>query len=728
MWFRFSRSRVHSGRRIPPASVVLLGLLAAPSVMQAQSPDPGPPWLAAEIARLDESAQYGVTHALITFNVYRLQWHSPSVDGLDPEAVTAYHTLIGHAAQLNLRPLGTSTIWTFPPVAEAPVVPPDPLADGDEVPPRQIACVPGRETEEYARLRGLRALMWKAYVREFAEIATWIVGVEERYDFYSCDGRQLPLEVVIPFIADTLRDLKQVIEADRPEATVIAHFLGVTGIPLVIDGRAVQPREVLERLLAEIEGRGDSPSDYFDELATVLDPNLLNDRHSDLPPSPDPLGSGGDETPGTPAGVSAQVAPADQRAFEDPIRVIFLEFLRHDAPAAELHSGLGLQFVGSGGSFPRLETVVVYPDFAGLGTSVAVRNVSPPGGDSAGKPLVIRFQYPVRRVGLILGNGTAETVARLEALTARGESLGFVEYVGPETKDTSRGPFVGLETAHPEGMATLVVDYGAEVREEYIHEVWLEYVVERPFRLSIPQLAVGRVGPRQLEMLLQLQALYTWGNQQMLVRFFDPAGEPLVLTVDGTERSSLDLQLTDFLSARVKITAPEEDGVEVGYAEIESKLPVAAQGIYRVLEEEKGLAAEIGIAGQEPKAFHVFPVDWKAQERLDTGFAIVNPGDQPAKVTLRVFDPQTGWKPPWMKNWPQLTLQPGEHRALFLSEICGLPSESPLIIWCQNHHFPSEEDFAGSLVVVSDQPVAVTSLRTLNGWLISSLPVGSTQR
>jgi hypothetical protein len=724
MWLRFDGWMAL--RRALPSGAALLGLLTAPG-MHGQSPDPGAPWLAYETARLDEAAQNGATNALITFSVYRLLWHSLSVDALDPGAVAAYHTLIGHAAQLDLRPIGTSTVWIFPPAAGAPLVPPDPLAEGIQVPERLVACVPGLDTAEYVRLRGLRARMWTAYVHEFTEINTWIVGIEEGYDFYACDGRQLPLEVAIPFIADTLRDLKQVTEAERPEATVIAHFLGVSGIPLIIDGRVVQPREVLERLLAEIEGRGHSTSDYFDELATVLDPNLLNDRHSDAPPPPGPPASDTPPTP-VPGGQGAQVALAGKAAFEDPIRLIFWEFLRRNAPAAELHSRLGLQFMGSGGSSPRLETVEVFRDFGGIGLSVAVRNVSPDGGDSAGRPLLLRFRDPVRRVGLILGNGTAETVARLEAFTARGESLGSVEYVGPETKDTDRGPFVGIETAHPEGIATLVVDYGAEVREEYIHEIWLEYLVERPFRLYIPQLAVGRVGSRQLEMLLQLQTLYTWSDQEVVVRFFDSAGEPLELTVDGTPRSDLSLRLAYFLSVRVKITAPEEEGVEVGYAEIESKLPLAAQGIYRVWDEETGQVNEIGIEAQEAKVFHVFPVDWEAQERLDTGFAIVNPGDQPAEVTLRPFDPDNRFKPPWLKNWPQLTLLPGEHKALFLSEICGLPQPSPLIIWCYEGSFPVEEDFASSLLVVSDQPVAVTSLRTRQGWLISSLPVGSTQR
>lgn len=91
------------------------------------------------------------------------------------------------------------------------MVPPESLAEGIAFPQRLVAYLPGLDTAQYARLRGLRARMWTAYVREFTEINTWIVGVEEGYDFYACDSLQLPLEVAIPFIDDTLWDLKQAI-------------------------------------------------------------------------------------------------------------------------------------------------------------------------------------------------------------------------------------------------------------------------------------------------------------------------------------------------------------------------------------------------------------------------------------------------------------------------------------------------------------------------------------
>ncbi len=61
----------------------------------------------------------------------------------------------------------------------------------------------------------------------------------------------------------------------------------------------------------------------------------------------------------------------------------------------------------------------------------------------------------------------------------------------------------------------------------------------------------------------------------------------------------------------------------------------------------------------------------------------------------------------------QLDLLGGQHRAVFLDELFGdLP----------------EGDVERSLLVTSDQPLAIVVLRTIFGLVSSSLPVGSTQR
>lgn len=242
--------------------LVTVGLLLLGS-LRAEGAASSPPWMTAEADRLTEAARAGAANAVISLSAYRLLWNAKAVDELDSSTVAAYRSLIEHAARLDLNVIATSTTWIFPPVAESALVPPDPYAERLEVPERRIACVPGLDTAEYVRLRGLRSRMWTSYVREFQEINSWIVGFEPGFDFYACDGRQLSPDAVIRFAADALEDLKRSIAAENPGATVFGHFLGVSGIPLRIDGQLVQPKEIVQKLLDEIERRGRRTSDYF---------------------------------------------------------------------------------------------------------------------------------------------------------------------------------------------------------------------------------------------------------------------------------------------------------------------------------------------------------------------------------------------------------------------------------------------------------------------------------
>lgn len=421
-------------------------------------------------------------------------------------------------------------------------------------------------------------------------------------------------------------------------------------------------------------------------------------------------------------GTLAQVRRIAWQDFPDPVVLRFEEFLFRTSGATDVNSRLGVQFRGEGGSVAEFRTVqrppyeMFPPDWA-----VGVRNVAPD-GNSAGRALIIRFQEPLRRVGLMLGNGSEGTVAGIEALTAKGESLGAIEQVGVELE----GPFVGLETTHTEGIATLILDYGADPREEEVHQLWMEPLRPRTFCTCLAQVADGSADELRLRTLLVFQNPYesygdTWATP-VRISFFDSAGEPLQLLPGGSTGSVVEFDLAGYSPHRLESGGPPGE-VRVGYATIESSLPVDVLGILQTVTGASEVASEVGVEAREPKVYQVFPVEWKAAARFDTGFAIANPGDRETKVQLKLYDSSTKFKPPWMPNWPVLTLAPREHKALFLSEICDLPGHN----LCSKS-FPLDEDFEGSLQVISDEPVCVTSLRTRRGWLVSSLPVGSTQR
>ncbi len=270
------------------------------------------------------------------------------------------------------------------------------------------------------------------------------------------------------------------------------------------------------------------------------------------------------------------------------------------------------------------------------------------------------------------------------------------------------------------------MDYRADPREEEVHELWMEPLRPRTFRTCLAQVADGSVGELRLRTLLVFQNPYeSFGDTfatRVRVSFFDSAGEPLELLPGGSAGAVVEFDRPKYSPHWLESGGPP-GGLRVGYATIESSLPVDVLGILQTVSGASEIVSEVGVEAREPKVYQVFPVEWKAAVRLDTGFAIANPGDRETKVQLILYDPSTKFKPPWMLNWPRLTLAPREHKAVFLSEICSLPGEFRL---CRS--FPFDEDFEGSLQVISDEPVCVTSLRTRQGWLISSLPVGSTQR
>ncbi len=88
--------------------------------------------------------------------------------------------------------------------------------------------------------------------------------------------------------------------------------------------------------------------------------------------------------------------------------------------------------------------------------------------------------------------------------------------------------------------------------------------------------------------------------------------------------------------------------------------------------------------------------------RLDSGLAIVNTSQKEATIEL---------KGNGICAW--LTLGPGKHAAQFLAEL-----------------FPEflDQDYQGTLHIVSDQPLAVVVLRTRAGLPVSAVPVSSLQK
>jgi len=236
-----------------------------------------------QLERMEEAAAQGAKSTAIIFSVYDLLWDSETSWVLNPQGVKEYQTLVEKAVSLDLRILGSSTTWVFPPSAEAPLKPESKFAEFLEVPERRVACVPPFESKEYRRLVGLRNRMWESLARQFPEIDQWMVGFEPGFELYECDGAALSLDRTVRYAVDTLAELKRTLAAVDSDDTVVAHFLGESDVPIVLDDRVVQPAEILKRLREEIDRRGWSASDCFDQSVGELDPSLLADRFPEEP-------------------------------------------------------------------------------------------------------------------------------------------------------------------------------------------------------------------------------------------------------------------------------------------------------------------------------------------------------------------------------------------------------------------------------------------------------------
>jgi len=411
----------------------------------------------------------------------------------------------------------------------------------------------------------------------------------------------------------------------------------------------------------------------------------------------------------------------DPRVFSDPVSLNLGELSRaNGAEVGDSYAAVGVRFLGEGSSKPTAVRVLVWVDIAGGGIHTAIRNQSDT-GNSSGEALILQFRYPLVRVGFTLGNGMETNVARIEALTARGELLGIIEQ---DNIDEKEGPFVGLETTNVKGISTIVLDYGEEEVGEQINHLWMEFLERHPYKIYLPQVAHSGGDERSLQTTIQVQNLLRSPNDVQL-KFFNQAGDPMQVNLDGTESSVFEFTLP-VVSSRRMITQGSSEVTQVGYAVIESRLPVDAQAIFRVSNPDSTVSSEAGAEAAESKVLHVLPVERVVDSDLDTGIALVNPGEKESKVQL-ILVGEDGKDPDAITAQPFLMLGAGGQTSLFLSEICDLSRPGQEYESCR-YNFLLDEDFQGSLMIVSVEPIAVTSLRTVKGVAVSSLPVSSTQR
>lgn len=257
-----------------------------------------------------EKARKGVTtmkpgKAILVFSIFSLLWQLPTaqdqaepaqpafapqifwvhnvfldsrdVKSINEDAAKSYRNSILEAKIAGLIPVGNTTSWVFPSFVEVPKVPIFHNPSPNTVLVRQ-ACIPELLGPEYSSLAEIRNQLYGTLAREFPEVSTWVVGLEAEFDFRDCNGEQLELEEMVRFIVDTLVGTTRAIKEETPGATVIGHFLGNPHIPIVIQGRLIQPSTFAQLIDAELGQRLTNQSNIPDLWISDLAPQLLVDR------------------------------------------------------------------------------------------------------------------------------------------------------------------------------------------------------------------------------------------------------------------------------------------------------------------------------------------------------------------------------------------------------------------------------------------------------------------
>jgi len=325
-----------------------------------------------------------------------------------------------------------------------------------------------------------------------------------------------------------------------------------------------------------------------------------------------------------------------------------------------------------------------------------------PSGSSADFPLVLNFRYPVSKIGLVLSNGTDLTQFTITAL----DEVGFL--IGQLNRQGLASPkLIEMSTSHFLGISKLVIDYGTADGGEEIDDLQIEYLDRPPFVTYIAQVGNGAIpGVGNLVTTIIVSNLSN-STGQGEIQFFSSGGDPLNLQIAGVTASKFPLTLPPF-SSRTFTTAGSN--LAVGYARIQSTTPIEGTGVFRIAAANGSIVTEAGVGSAKGTSASVGVVEKVLSGTFDSGIALVNTSDEEITVVLEVYD-QSG---ALVRGGNSLfNLGPKEHNAQFLSQL-----------------FPSlaATDFEGTIRVLSDRPVATVILRTVNGLVLSSLPVGSTEK
>lgn len=395
---------------------------------------------------------------------------------------------------------------------------------------------------------------------------------------------------------------------------------------------------------------------------------------------------------------AAQITQLDnENAFSEDRVLLTFDSALQGAAAEDLFAAYGIRIQGIGGGAP-----VIGGDLVGGIPFGFLNNAAQP-GDGITSELVFDFRYPVRQVGFLLRNGGPGVEARFTLRNVRGENIGVRLF----SLDNNPAPFAGFEAPAGESFSRVLLSYGQSANAEQVFELVLTYAERPTFATYLAQVADAALptgGLRSDILIANLSNTTATGSLALL----DDAGDPLNLTLNGQAGSNFPLSIPPFGLRRFVSAGIAQPPLQ-GSARIETNVPVSATAVFQILNATGNPVSEAGVGAADAVHRSVAAVVRRVQGTIDSGIAVTNAGDQMATASAQLFDGAGALQD---TNTDFLRLAPGQHRAAFLPDI--FPTVAP--------------DFSGTMVISSNQPLAVTVLRTALGLVISSLPVGTLEQ
>jgi hypothetical protein len=186
-------------------------------------------------------------------------------------------------------------------------------------------------------------------------------------------------------------------------------------------------------------------------------------------------------------------------------------------------------------------------------------------------------------------------------------------------------------------------------------------------------------------------------EKEILLRFFDRKGEPMKIGFNGAYDSVFHLKPT---TASYSLQTDFIDsGNKIGWAEVESPMPVSVQAVYTTTTSSFDGELESSSPAVKPKNKQCFPVHRDKSKGTDTAIAVANVSQLENQLILTYYSEE--------KNDGRnlyITLKPGEQRAFFLSELPSLGAGNPM-----------DDQLRGALTIWGYYPVAVIALATKDG-------------